>query len=256
MEAADQGRAPRTAPLPSGSVLLRAHGQQRYRRPMARTPGGHLPRLDVVLLAGGRGARLGGICKAEMHLGGRRLLDRALDAVHAQLPRVATLGAIVVVGDVEVPHGVRRTREDPPFGGPVAGLAAGVDALPGSTDGGPADWCLVLACDVAEPALGLNLLGQAVHAAAQSAAAPLAGGDGFWLVDQQARPQWLFASYRREALLRVLTGPLRDRSVRTTLGSLHCIGIPVDAAAAADIDTWADVRRWERRHQTAAPDDC
>lgn len=223
---------------------------------MARTPGGHFPRVDVVLLAGGRGARLGGISKAEVRLGGRRLLDRALEAVHTQVPRFGTLGAIVVVGDVEVPHGVRRTREDPPFGGPVAGLAAGVDALPGSADAGPADWCLVLACDVAEPARGLSLLGQAVHAAAQVASPPEAGGDGFWLVDQQDRPQWLFAIYRREALLRVLTGPLRDRSVRSTLGSLECIGIPVGAAVAADIDTWADVRRWEGRHHTAAPDEC
>lgn len=220
---------------------------QRYRHPMARTPGAHLPHLDVVLLAGGRGARLGGIRKAELRLGGRRLLDRALGAVQEALDPTFTLGAIVVVGDVEVPDGVLRTREDPPFGGPVAGLGAGLTTL-GDVAGPAADWCLVLACDVADPVLGLSLLGEVVGAAQGFADPDRAGADGFWLVDQQDRPQWLFAIYRREALLRVLTGPLRDRSVRSTLGSLDCRAIAGGEAVAADIDTWADVRRWERQH--------
>lgn len=92
---------------------------------------------DAVVLAGGRARRLGGVSKPDVAVGGRRLLDRTLEA---------TVGAreVVVVGPAEVaPPGVRVTREDPPGGGPVAGLAAGLAALP---DG--AAWVLVLACDL------------------------------------------------------------------------------------------------------------
>ena len=233
---------------------------------MARTPGGSLPRLDVVLLAGGRGARLGGIDKADLELGGRRLLDRALDAVQEALAPAVTLGTIVVVGAVAVPQGVRCTQEDPPYGGPIAGLAAGVVALGERTGALPAPWCLVLASDVADPAIGLSRLGAAVAAASESAepgdcAEPAESGesgesdtDGYWLVDQSDRPQWLFAIYRRTALLRALAGPVRDRSARSTLGSLQCTGLPVEDGVVADIDTWADIAGWTLRNAAVADD--
>ena len=53
---------------------------------------------------------------------------------------------MVVVGDADVPSGVLRTREDPPFGGPVAALDAGLAAL--GRAHGQAPWTLVLAADL------------------------------------------------------------------------------------------------------------
>jgi CTP:molybdopterin cytidylyltransferase MocA len=70
---------------------------------------------DAVILAGGRGSRLGA-SKPDLRVGGLRLLDIALAAASGA-------GRIVVVGDVDVPTGVLRTREEPAFGGPVAALA-------------------------------------------------------------------------------------------------------------------------------------
>ena len=77
-----------------------------------------------VLLAGGTAARMDGIDKASIELGGRTLLEICLDAF-------LDADEVVVVG----PRTVRTTRpvtftvEDPPRGGPVAGLLTGVDAL-------------------------------------------------------------------------------------------------------------------------------
>ena len=72
--------------------------------------------FDAIVLAGGRGSRLGGIRKPELAVAGRRLVDVALAAV-------AAARRVVVVGDVEVPDGVALTREDPPYGGPVEAVA-------------------------------------------------------------------------------------------------------------------------------------
>ncbi|MPV37001.1 NTP transferase domain-containing protein, partial [Georgenia subflava] len=79
------------------------------------------PAFDAVVLAGGTGRRLGGAAKPEVTLHGRRLLDHALGAT-------AGAGRVVVVAPpaVDVPAGVVRALEDPPHGGPVAGVAAGL----------------------------------------------------------------------------------------------------------------------------------
>ena len=65
-----------------------------------------------MVLAGGRGSRLGGVDKASVVVDGRTLLDHVLDAV-------ALAELIVVVGPrkADVP-GVTWAREDPPGGGP------------------------------------------------------------------------------------------------------------------------------------------
>ncbi|MCL3795622.1 NTP transferase domain-containing protein, partial [Actinomyces sp. AC-19-1] len=78
--------------------------------------------LDVVVLAGGTGARLGGVSKPDVVARGGRLIDhvlRGLDSLRGPL----ALGGVVVVApeDVSLPDGVLRALEDPPLGGPVAG---------------------------------------------------------------------------------------------------------------------------------------
>src|SRR5690606_5354922 len=119
-------------------------------------------RFDAVVLAGGRARRLGGVPKPTLVLRGTTLEQHAL---------AAAVGArrTVVVGPVPTtpapghrwPPGrdVVRTREDPPFGGPVAGLDAGLQALRRPAAAGGADdaddgdsehppWVLLLAVDV------------------------------------------------------------------------------------------------------------
>ena len=54
--------------------------------------------FDAIVLAGGQGSRLGGVDKAELKVGGVRLLDRALTACRGA-------STTVVVGPVEAPEG-------------------------------------------------------------------------------------------------------------------------------------------------------
>jgi molybdopterin-guanine dinucleotide biosynthesis protein A len=84
--------------------------------------------FDAIVLAGGAARRLGGVDKPMLELDGTPLLARVLAAV-------ATARVRVVVGPQRPiePHrvgpgepGVVWCREQPPGGGPVAGLAAGV----------------------------------------------------------------------------------------------------------------------------------
>lgn len=84
--------------------------------------------FGAIVLAGGAGRRLGGVDKPALPVGGRSMLDRVLDAVSTAHPRV-------VVGRVgAVPDDVIVTIEDPPGGGPVAAIAAGLTALAGAAD--------------------------------------------------------------------------------------------------------------------------
>ena len=77
----------------------------------------------AVILAGGQGRRLGGRDKPALLVGGRTLLDVALDAVSG--------GPTVVVGSAPGSAGrVFGVAEDPPGGGPAAAVAAGFAALP------------------------------------------------------------------------------------------------------------------------------
>lgn len=79
--------------------------------------------LGVIILAGGGGVRMGAD-KAELLWDGRRAVDRLAD-----LSR--TLGADAVVTAGPRDYGLPSASEDPPGGGPVAGIVAGVRALGG-----------------------------------------------------------------------------------------------------------------------------
>ena len=180
---------------------------------------------DAVILAGGRATRLGGPSKPDLAVGGRRLLDIALSAAGGAR-------RVVVVGDVEVPAGVVRTREEPWFGGPVAGLEAGLARLEE-----PAEWTLLLACDLpdAEAAVACLL-----------AATPAAEHDGVCLLDADGRLQWLLGCYRTAAL----RARLADRgdppltALYRLLGPLNLLGVDPGTASVDDLDTPADALRW------------
>lgn len=75
----------------------------------------------AVILAGGRGKRLGNVEKSQVQVGERTLLDAVITGLPDDVP-------IVVVGPQSAtPRAVVFCLEEPRFGGPVAGLAA---ALP------------------------------------------------------------------------------------------------------------------------------
>jgi len=183
---------------------------------------------DALVLAGGEGRRLGGLSKADLVVGGRSYLDRALDAVGAAERRV-------VVGPQDLARpGVATVLEDPPLGGPVAGIAAGLDHL------GPAGapWVAVLACDVPRASGLLPLLMDALAADA--------GVDGAVVVDGQGRRQALVGLYRRASLDRTVAalraeGGVHGRSVRALVAGLTLAEVPDPGGLSADADTWEDV---------------
>ncbi|MFJ7064140.1 DUF6457 domain-containing protein [Streptomyces sp. NPDC101115] len=78
---------------------------------------------DAIVLAGGAARRLGGADKPGVRVGGRPLLDRVLAACR-------DAGRIVVVAEPRATaHPVEWAREEPPGGGPVAALDAGLRRL-------------------------------------------------------------------------------------------------------------------------------
>jgi len=86
--------------------------------------------IAAVILAGGRGERLGGVVKAELRVGGVRLLDRVM-------VRLARCSPIVVAHGPHDPNGMGFPRGALPvadlpadYAGPLAGFAAAVAALP------------------------------------------------------------------------------------------------------------------------------
>ncbi|ROS51528.1 molybdenum cofactor guanylyltransferase [Frigoribacterium sp. PhB24] len=191
------------------------------------------PDVDAVLLAGGRASRVDGADKTAFTSGDATLLDRAVDA---------STGArtLVVVGLREgrvPPAGALLTREEPAWSGPVAALAAGLDAV-----GDAAPWTLVLACDLPR--------------APEAVQALLSGGDvagddrrdGLLAVDSGGRRQPLLGLYRTGALeTRLATlradGPLADLSLRRLLDGLDLLEVSLPDEFCADVDTVADADR-------------
>jgi molybdopterin-guanine dinucleotide biosynthesis protein A len=178
----------------------------------------------VVVLAGGRGRRLGGPAKPAIEVAGRPMLQRVLAAV-------ATARARVVVGPPElgalVPAGVAVVREEPPGGGPVAALAAGLPWVPSEAAG-----LVVLAAD-------LPLLSAA---AVRRVLAAVGSGDGAVYVDGSGRRQWLCGAWRPDAVRRRLaeleaSGPLAGRSLRELMGPLSVVEV---SSAAGEPPPWYD----------------
>ena len=181
---------------------------------------------DAVILAGGQGERLGGASKADLVVGDERLLDTVLRAVEGARTRV-------VVGEVDVPYWIVRTMEDPPGGGPAAGVEAGLDAV---TE--PADWTVLLACDLpgAVDAVGELLAEVDVEADV----------DGYCLVHADGRPQWLYGAYRTVSLRLAFARfeSSANLSMRRLLADSHLALVTPTSADVTDIDTTDDLIRW------------
>jgi molybdopterin-guanine dinucleotide biosynthesis protein A len=188
---------------------------------------------DAVVLAGGRGRRLGGVDKPALLLDGRSLLDRALAATAGARHRV------VVGPERPVPRAVRLVREEPPLGGPVAALAAGLRAL-------PADDAVVVVLAADLPAVEAAL--PAVLAATQRAAAGPGRTDGCIAVDPEGRDQPLLAAYRGPALRAALATLTQERgldgaALRALVPRLALLRVPLAADLCADVDEPADANR-------------
>ncbi|MGQ0841754.1 molybdenum cofactor guanylyltransferase [Actinokineospora sp.] len=180
----------------------------------------------AIVLAGGRGDRLGGVDKPALVVGGRSLLATALHAVSGA-------DQVIVVGPRRpTATPVRWTREDEPGSGPVAALAAGVAALAESTS----DTLVVL--------LAADL--PAVTAATVRRLREAPGGSGVVLVDGAGRDQWLLSAWPIGLLRTALPARPEGAALRRVLGGLGPARLSDLDGSAADLDTSADLARFTR----------
>jgi molybdenum cofactor guanylyltransferase len=151
---------------------------------------------DAVVLSGGSSRRMGGGDKTALAVGGVSLLDRALLAV-------ADARQTVVVGverATAVP--VRWTREQPPGGGPAAGLAHGLQLV-------TSPLVVLLAADLP------FVIGETV-CRLLAASHPA----GAVMLDDAGRTQWLLSCWPASVLRTALTGHQGGRSLREQLAPL------------------------------------
>ncbi|WP_175438035.1 NTP transferase domain-containing protein [Streptomyces sp. SGAir0924] len=194
-------------------------------------PGAHGAGYDAVVLAGGAARRLGGADKPGLSVGGRALLDRVLAAC------AGARTTVVVSEPRSTARPVTWAREDPPGGGPLAALAAGLART-------TAEHVVVLSADL--PFLAGTTVGRLLSALAASDA------DGALVTDADGRDQPLVAAYRATALRRALAALTRERAdgasradlaglpLRRLTGALRIVRVP-DAVASFDCDTWDDI---------------
>ncbi|MFJ2216589.1 NTP transferase domain-containing protein [Streptomyces sp. NPDC101062] len=183
---------------------------------------------DAIVLAGGAARRLGGVDKPGVRVGGRALLDRVLAASDG------AADTVVVGGRRPTARPVRWTREEPPGGGPLAALDAGVRSMRTDTE-----TVLVLSADL--PFLSRSavrrLLGTLVGSGVEAAL----------LTDADGRDQPLVAAYRAEplrreiALLRTEYGSLAGLPLRLLVDELELAWVEAEPLASFDCDTWEDI---------------
>ncbi|MGI8415232.1 MAG: molybdenum cofactor guanylyltransferase [Nakamurella sp.] len=205
--------------------------------------------FDAIVLAGGRATRMGGIVKPLLRVAGVTLLDTAIAAT-------AGAGTLVVVGpvDLPVPQRVQLVREDPPFGGPAAALAAGLKLL---RRGNPAPWVLVLAADQPEVGIAVPMLLVAADTGVST--------DAVIGIDRAGRRQLLMALYRSVALTTAVriaeqsAAGVTGLPMHRLIAELSTVEIMLPDATApntttgdatqgdakpVDVDTWEDAARW------------
>jgi molybdopterin-guanine dinucleotide biosynthesis protein A len=177
--------------------------------------------LGAVVLSGGGGARLGGADKASIEVGGRTLLEHALHAL-VDVPEVVVVGP-----EVPTSRPVTFTREDPPGGGPAAGLLAGVRRFVRT----PAR-VVVLAVDM--PLVTPETVRRLVAADRE---------DGATLVGEDGRPQPLCAVYSVEALVRAAhdVGSGHGLAMRDLVAALELEPVAAAGGETRDLDTWQDL---------------
>lgn len=165
--------------------------------------------IGCVVLAGGRSSRMGAD-KAQMRIDGRRLIDVALEHVPPDWERI-----VVASTDLGMP----TVCEDPPFGGPVAGIAAGMRHLRTS-------YIAVMAVDAPQSGRMLQKLADAL------------GSNDVAVVADNERIQPLCAVWRRESLATAIAEVgARDVAAKRLFASADTVvRLPGDGTEA-DYDT-------------------
>lgn len=189
----------------------------------------------AIILAAGTARRMGGVSKTELDLHGRTLVAHVVDGA-----RAAGFDPLVVAPpDLALPSGTPRCLEDPPLGGPAAGLLAGVRHSPG------ADAYALLAGDAPYAPRALPTLlaalrpGAFTSVAHDIARADPQGGKASFL------PSVVLGDSLRARADALASGGAHGLSLRGLLGELSCVDVTVAdrEAVISDVNTWEDLAR-------------
>lgn len=175
--------------------------------------------VSVVVLAGGQSIRFGSD-KLAAPLSGSTVLDHLIAALPAAWP-------VVVVGERRATaRAVVWTREEPPGGGPLAGIEAGLGCV-------GTGLVAVVAGDMPYAVPGLLVLAAALAAAGPEVSAAVA-------VDDEDHANPLLAVYRAASVRDVMPRPAHGRAAKTLLTLPH-LRVPVGGVTSRDVDTPADL---------------
>ncbi|MGL5910394.1 MAG: molybdenum cofactor guanylyltransferase [Phycicoccus sp.] len=188
---------------------------------ISRRAAHHSSDVTVVVLAGG-GSRRFGSDKLVAPLRGSTVLDVLLTALPPALP-------VVAVGPRRrTTRAVRWTREQPPGGGPLAGVEAGLRCVSTAV-------VALVAGDLPDAARALPALLNAWAAAPPGIAGVVA-------IDAGGVPDVLLSVWSTEPLRTGMPASAGGRAARELLRLPH-LRFPVEPDAARDIDTPDDLRQ-------------
>jgi molybdopterin-guanine dinucleotide biosynthesis protein A len=181
--------------------------------------------VTAVVLCGGTGRRFGGD-KTQALIDGVPVLDHVVGQLPPSWPVVCVGPARPTVTPVT------WVREEPPGGGPVAALGAGLAGVSGPV-------VVVLGGDMPYAAPAATAL------VASLLADPAV--DAVLGRDPQGRTQPLLAAYRTEALRRAVPDRPAGVPLMRVVDSLVHASLPADSRAALDIDTPEDLQTARNR---------
>ncbi|MFB9930024.1 molybdenum cofactor guanylyltransferase [Amycolatopsis halotolerans] len=178
-------------------------------------------RFAGIVLAGGSARRLSGVDKPELRVGGMSLLGRAVEALAGADP-------VVVCGPRRPGYdAVVWAREAVPGAGPVAALAAGLEAV------GDAEIVVLLAADL--PGIRRSTVDRL--------RSTVGTADGAVLVDAAGERQWLVSAWHAEPLREAMPERPENASLRRTLGGLRIAEAAAEPGESDDIDTPEDLEK-------------
>jgi molybdopterin-guanine dinucleotide biosynthesis protein A len=203
---------------------------------------------DAIVLAGGRGVRLGGAelgAKALIRLAGWPLADHVLLAASFAATRVQVGPARIALGSPVF------CLERPAGGGPVAAIAAALDRIDQPS-------VAVLAGDLPFIGPALAELQSRVSPASSDPAGDVAGdatSDVGVLVDTGGRINYLAAVWRTSALRAAVAAlpSTTNAPVRALYDGARIVHVPDFDACSADVDTPDDLRSAAERIKRRSP---
>jgi len=201
-----------------------------------------------IIIGGGRSSRMGED-KSALEIAGRTLLERTIDALSFSA-EIWVVAAPRVLRERPNWPAVHFTLEDPAFGGPAAGLVAGIDALSAHSD---SEQVIVFPVDMPHVTSAAEQLAAAIpggelatSASGGESETSTSGGDGVVLEDESGWPQYLLGRYRLGALRRAAheLGNPRNVSMRKFGKLLNVERKRMQNSALADVDTPQEAKEY------------